>query len=145
MNLVYLASPIYIIGAILLFMVVVGMLYKLFCINVKESFNEAELILEQINEFDAEDEDAGDEEGEDAGDEEGEDWEGEEGEDWEGEEGEDWEGEEGEDWEGEEGDDAGDEVDEDWEDEDWEPVYCTQCGARFPEGARFCAACGTER
>ena len=113
MNLVYLASPIYIIGAILLFMVVVGMLYKLFCINVKESFNEAELILEQINEFDAEGEDAGDEEGED--------------------------------WEGEEGDDAGDEVDEDWEDEDWEPVYCTQCGARFPEGARFCAACGTER
>ena len=64
MNLVYLASPIYIIGAILLFMVVIGMLYKLFCINVKESFNEAELILEQINEFDTEGEDAGDEEGE---------------------------------------------------------------------------------
>jgi len=82
MNLVYLASPIYIIGAILLFMVVIGMLYKLFCINVKESFNEAELILEQINEFDTEGEDAGDEEGE-----EGEDWEGEEGEDWEDDEG----------------------------------------------------------
>ena len=57
MNLVYLASPIYIIGAILLFMVVVGMLYKLFCINVKESFdNEVEMagVLGQIDEFDEE-------------------------------------------------------------------------------------------
>ena len=102
MNLVYLASPIYIIGAILLFMVVIGMLYKLFCINVKESFNEAELILEQINEFDTEGEDAGDEEGE-----EGEDWEGEEGE-----EGEDWVGEVDEDWEDDEGYYEYDEYDE---------------------------------
>ena len=72
MNLVYLASPIYIIGAILLFMVVIGMLYKLFCMNVKESFdNEGEMagVLGQIDEFDeeGEDEDDGYEEGEDDG------------------------------------------------------------------------------
>ena len=65
MNLVYLASPIYIIGAILLFMVVVGMLYKLFCINVKESFdNEVEMagVLGQIEEFDEEAEEEYDDE-----------------------------------------------------------------------------------
>jgi len=67
MNLVYLASPLYIIGAILLFLVVVGMLYKLFCINVKESFdNEVEMagVLEQIDDFDEEGEDEDEEESE---------------------------------------------------------------------------------
>ena len=67
MNLVYLASPIYIIGAILLFMVVVGMLYKLFCMNVKESFdNEVEMegVLDQIDDFDDEEEEYEEEEGE---------------------------------------------------------------------------------
>ena len=57
MNLVYLASPIYIIGAILLFMVVVGMLYKLFCMNVKESFdNDVDMagVFDQIDDFDEE-------------------------------------------------------------------------------------------
>jgi len=65
MNLVYLASPIYIIGAILLFMVVVGMLYKLFCMNVKESFdNEVEMagVLGQIEDFDEEAEEEEEEE-----------------------------------------------------------------------------------
>ena len=65
MNLVYLASPIYIIGAILLFMVVVGMLYKLFCMNVKESFdNEVEIagVLDQIDDFDDEEEEDEEEE-----------------------------------------------------------------------------------
>ena len=67
MNLVYLASPIYIIGAILLFMVVVGMLYKLFCMNVKESFdNEVEMegVLDQIDDFDDEEEEYEEEEDE---------------------------------------------------------------------------------
>ena len=67
MNLVYLASPIYIIGAILLFMVVVGMLYKLFCMNVKESFdNEVEMegVLDQIDDFDDEEEEDEEEEDE---------------------------------------------------------------------------------
>jgi len=67
MNLVYLASPIYIIGAILLFMVVVGMLYKLFCMNVKESFdNDVKMagVLDQIDDFDDEEEEDEEEEDE---------------------------------------------------------------------------------
>jgi len=120
MNLVYLASPIYIIGAILLFLVVVGMLYKLFCINLKESFNDAESILGQIDDFD---EEAEEEEEEEEDDEEEEDEE----------EYDEYEDDEEED--DEEEDDEGDE----------EGVYCTQCGAPFPQGASFCGNCGAER
>ena len=75
MNLVYLASPIYIIGAILLFMVVVGMLYKLFCMNVKESFdNDVKMagVLDQIDDFDDEEEEDEEEEWADDEEEEGE-------------------------------------------------------------------------
>ena len=123
MNLVYLASPIYIIGAILLFMVVVGMLYKLFCMNVKESFdNEVEMagVLDQIDDFDDEEEEDEEEEDEE----------------------EEWADDEEEEWADDEEEDE--EEDED-EDEDEEAVYCTQCGTRFPQGASFCAACGAER
>jgi len=124
MNLVYLASPIYIIGAILLFMVVVGMLYKLFCMNVKESFeNEVEMagVLDQIDDFDDEEEEDEEEEYEE----------------------EEWADDEEEEWADDEEEDE--EEDEDEEDEDEEAVYCTQCGTRFPQGASFCAACGAER
>ena len=117
MNLVYLASPIYIIGAILLFMVVVGMLYKLFCMNVKESFdNEVKMagVLDQIDDFDDEEEEDEEEE---------------------------WADDEEEEW----ADDEEEDEEEDEEDEDEEAVYCTQCGTRFPQGASFCAACGAER
>ena len=123
MNLVYLASPIYIIGAILLFMVVVGMLYKLFCMNVKESFdNEVEMagVLDQIDDFDDEEEEDEEEEDEE----------------------EEWADDEEEEWAD---DEEEDEEEDENEDEDEEAVYCTQCGTRFPQGASFCAACGAER
>ncbi|GIS52754.1 MAG: hypothetical protein Ct9H90mP28_4700 [Paracoccaceae bacterium] len=135
MNLVYLASPIYIIGAILLFMVVVGMLYKLFCMNVKESFeNEVEMagVLDQIDDFDDEEEEDEEEEDEEEEDEE---------EEWADDEEEEWADDEEEEW----ADDEEEDEEEDEEDEDEEAVYCTQCGTRFPQGASFCAACGAER
>ena len=123
MNLVYLASPIYIIGAILLFMVVVGMLYKLFCMNVKESFdNEVEMagVLDQIDDFEEEDDEEEYEEEED-------------------------DEEEYEEEEDEEEEDDEEEYEEEEEEDDEGGVYCTQCGAPFPQGASFCGNCGAER